>query len=129
MGGRDRIRLCGLVVALILGRAATSAAYPGGIASTVFDGTGCPLCHSGGTAPIVVLSGPTAVTPGSTAEYMLAIFGDPTQNFGGLNIAAPVGVLSTGGSFATDTRTITGLLGLAEITHSAPKQGDFLKEI
>ena len=56
MRRRDRIRVCGLVIVMVLGRAAASSAYPGGIASTAFDGTGCLLCHSGGTVPTVVLS-------------------------------------------------------------------------
>ena len=34
--------------------------------------------------------------------------------------------MTTGGPFAAGTQSIAGLLGLAEITHSAPKQGDFL---
>ena len=130
MRRRERVVLCGLAVALVLGRAAASSAYSGGIASTVFEGIGCPQCHSGGTTPSVVLSGPTVVPPGSTADYTLTIFDtNPAQNFGGFNVAASAGTLSTGGAFALDTRTIVGLLGLVEITHAAPEQGDFLNEI
>jgi hypothetical protein len=119
-----------LAVAIAVGQPAVSRAFSTGIPSTVFGLTGCPLCHSGGLTPSVLLSGPTVVAPGSTADYTLTIFDtNPAQNFGGLNVAASAGTLSTGGVFASDTRTIIGLLGLVEITHVAPEQADFLNEV
>ena len=72
----------------------------------------------------MLLSGPTTVDPGDTADYTLTIFGTPPQNYGGLNVAANGGTLSTGGPFAIGTQAISGLGGLAEITHLTPKQGD-----
>ena len=130
MKREGRILLCGVAAALILGHPTASAAYSTGIASTDFDGSGCPKCHAGGTTPSVVLSGPTVVPPGTTADYTLTIYDtSPTQNFGGCNVAASAGTLSTGGPFALDTQAIIGLLGLVEITHTAPEQGDFLNEI
>jgi hypothetical protein len=110
----------------IIGHPAVSRAFSTGIPSTVFGPSGCPLCHSGGTTPTVVLSGPTTVSPGDTADYTLTIFGNPAQTHGGLNVAADGGLLSTGGPFAAGTQTIAGLSGLAEITHTAPKQGDVM---
>jgi hypothetical protein len=114
---------------VVLGLARPTYAYSGGIASTVFNTAGCPMCHGGGALPSVVLGGPTAVAPGSTADYTLTVFGGGTQNFGGFNVAAPLGALSTGGAFALGTQAVTGLLGLVEITHSAPKQADFLNAV
>src|SRR5262249_18526094 len=64
-----------------------------------------------------------------TADYTLTIFTNPTQDFGGLNVSAPLGVLSVGGPFSTGTTTILGGGGLAEITHTMPKQADFLYTI
>lgn len=126
---RQRIVPACVIGVLMLLCAPPAHAFSTGIASTVFGPTGCPLCHAGGTAPTVVFSGPTAVAPDSTVEYTLTIFGDTTQNFGGFNVAAPLGALSTGGPFAAGTQAITGLLGLAEITHTMPKQGDFLSVV
>src|SRR5262245_1452825 len=130
-----RVRMRRLIVAALLaalatgGGAAAANALPGGIASTVFGATGCPLCHGGGVAPDVLLSGPTSVAPGDTAEYTLTIFSNTAQNYGGFNVAVPLGTVSTGGPFALGTQTIPGALGLAEITHTAPKQGDFMNVI
>lgn len=104
-------------------------AWKTGIVSTVFDGIGCPLCHSSGTTPTVLLEGPTTLQPGETATYTFTIFSIPSQNFGGLNVSADEGTLATGGPFAAGTRTALGLLNLVEITHEAPKQGDFLSTI
>lgn len=113
----------------ILCQPAVSRAFSSGIPSTVFGPTGCPLCHAGGATPTVVLSGPTTVDPGDTADYTLTIFGNGSQQYGGLNVAADGGVLSTGGVFASNTQTVAGLSGLTEITHTAPKQGDFTNVI
>jgi hypothetical protein len=126
---RQRLVLSCVISVLVLLSAPVAHAFSSGIDSTVFGLTGCPLCHAGGTPPTVVLSGPTAVAPNSTVDYTFTIFGNTTQNFGGFNVAAPLGVLTTGGPFAAGTQAIPGLLGLAEITHTAPKQGDFLSVV
>ena len=118
-----------LVLAVVVGQPAISRAFSTGIPSTVFGPSGCPLCHSGGITPTVLLSGPTTVDPGDTADYTLTIFGNPAQQWGGFNVAANGGALTTGGPFATGTQTISGLGGLAEITHATPKQGDIMNII
>src|SRR5512135_1279498 len=108
----QRLVWMAMAVAIVVGHPAVSRAFSTGIPSTVFGLTGCPLCHSGGLTPSVLLSGPTVVAPGSTADYTLTIFGNPSQTYGGLNVAANDGVLSTGGPFATGTQAISGLAGL-----------------
>lgn len=118
-----------MIAALLIWQAPAAYAFSDGIPSTIFGGAGCPLCHSGGVPPTVVLSGPSAVAPGATVEYTFTVFGNTTQRYGGLNVAAPVGVLSTGGPFAAGMQTVSGLLGLAEISHTEPKQGDFLNAV
>jgi hypothetical protein len=114
--------------AMFLASASPSRGFSTGIGSTDFGATGCPLCHAGGTEPKVVLSGPTSVAPGQTVDYTVTIFGNSSQKFGGFNAGAPTGTLSTGGPFATGTQTVIGLAGL-EVTHTAPKQGDFMSII
>jgi hypothetical protein len=126
---RQRLVLTCVIGALSVLCAPAAHAFSSGIDSTVFGLTGCPLCHAGGTPPSVVLSGPTAVAPNDTVEYTFTIFGTTTQNLGGFNVAAPLGALTTGGPFAAGTQAIAGSLGLAEITHRAPKQGDFLSVV
>jgi hypothetical protein len=115
-----------LAALLALAPVAPASAYQGGISSTVFGSTGCPACHTGGVPPSVLLSGPAAVQPGSTVTFTLTVFGNAAQDNAGFNVAASLGTLSTGGPFAAGTRTITGMTGMTEITHSAPKPGDFL---
>jgi hypothetical protein len=117
------------ITVLMLAHAPAAHAYSSGISSATFGGGGCPSCHVGGAAPMVLLSGPAAVAPGDTVDYTLTIFGSGTQHFGGFNVAASAGTLSTGGGFAAQTKTILGLLSAVEITHSSPKQGDFLSVI
>jgi hypothetical protein len=110
--------------AIVVGQPAVSRAFSTGIPTTVFGGSGCPLCHAGGTAPAVVLSGPTVVAPGDTAPYTLTIFGSSGQPWGGLNVAANGGVLTTGGPFPIGTQILSGTGGLGEVTHTTPKLGD-----
>jgi glucose/arabinose dehydrogenase len=78
-------------------------------------GQTCTLCHASGAAiPTVTISGPAAVTAGSTNAYRLTITGGRAV-VGGFNVSteAALGVLSPGGS---DTQLIAG-----ELTHTAPK--------
>jgi hypothetical protein len=118
-----------LIVGLVVFGARATLAYPTGIASTSLTASGCNQCHSGGVTPVVLLDGPLVVSPGDTVTYTLTIFGNPAQNYGGLNVAASGGVLSLGGSFMSGTKTVTGASGFAEITHTQPKQGDLLNQI
>ena len=117
------------ILALVLAQPTVGRAFSTGIVSSVFGNTGCPACHAGGVPPSVLLSGPTVVDPGDTATYTLTIFGNPAQSYGGLNVSATGGTLSTGGPLAAGTQALAGLGGLAEITHTTPKQGDFLNAI
>jgi hypothetical protein len=123
---RRGLRRAWLVAALavVVGQPVTSRAFSTGVPSTVFGASGCPLCHSGGSPPTVVLSGPTVLSPGDTADYTLTIFGSPAQPYGGLNVSSNGGLLSGGGPFALGTQVLSGTGGLAEITHTTPKQGD-----
>ncbi len=112
-----------LVAMLLVGLTGPAAvhAVSTGITTLSFNAAGCNLCHFGGTTPMVSLTGPTTVTGGSTSVYTLAITNPVGQSFGGLNVSAPSGVLSTGGPDATSTQTLTGTGGRAEITHTTPK--------
>lgn len=117
------------VSVLALVWASTAQAFSSGIATTSFPvpSLACNFCHNGGAAPTVTLecvdcgAGPPAVDPLAAHEFKLTVFEIGLQNHAGLNISSPLGVLSTGGAFATDTQTIAGAGGLDEITHSAPK--------
>jgi len=113
-----------VALAIVVGQPTVSRGFSTGIPSTVFTGTGCPLCHAGGTTPTVVLSGPTVVDPGDTAPYTLTIFGSLAQPWGGLNVRANDGAITTGGPFPIGTQLLSGLGGLAELTHTTPKLGD-----
>jgi hypothetical protein len=124
-----RLAYAWLTALLVVTTAHAALAFSGGIAATVFGATGCPLCHTGGTTPSVILNGPTTVLPGDTATYTFTVFGNPSQPFAGLNVSASDGTLALGGPFSLGTRTVLGILGLVEITHQAPKQGDFLNEV
>lgn len=75
----------------------------------------CVNCHSGGIEPMVALSGPSMVVPGSTNSYTLSITGGQ-QIAGGLDVAADAGTL-----IATDPGT---RLQSGEITHNAPRHVD-----
>lgn len=59
--------------------------------------TGCLPCHGAAANPNVkvVVSGPTKVTPGNTAQYTIAINGDPEAG-GGLDVSASGGKLAAG---------------------------------
>ena len=55
-------------------------------------GASCSLCHNTGLAPVVALSGPTSVAPGSVTRYRFTI-NDSPQLVGGLNVSANSGTL------------------------------------
>ncbi|MHB8879543.1 MAG: choice-of-anchor V domain-containing protein [Myxococcaceae bacterium] len=117
------MRLFGSIVSMVaLGFAPQALAHSAGIASTSFAGTGCNLCHSGGTAPTVVLTGPASMSAGVASTFRLTV---STANGleGGLNLRS-----SVSGTFAAlstlpgaSVRTITGANGWPEATHSSPK--------
>lgn len=73
----------------------------------------CTMCHSGGSAPTVELTGPTSLAAGATGQYKLTITGGPGLK-GGMNVA----VDDTAASLepGTDTRKQTN-----ELTHKAAK--------
>lgn len=107
---------------VLLLMAAPAHALSSGVPSTFFNAnTGCNQCHSGGQAPAVMLAGPTAVEPGSTAEYTFTILAVGNQDRGGLNASALAGTLSIGGAFSAGTRPIAGAGRRDEITHARPK--------
>src|SRR5262245_53635583 len=110
---------------LAMALAATLAdGFPGGVTTLNFTPSGgCNLCHSTGTVPVVTLTGPTTVGPGSTNVYTLTVTNPGTQTHAGLNVSALSGVFTTGGPSAMNTQTLNGTGGRAEITHSAPKAG------
>jgi len=54
------------------------------------------VCHSGGIAPTVALTGPTSVEAGSTNTFTLSMSGGQ-NNLGGFNVS------TTGGSLASST--------------------------
>lgn len=111
-------------VTAVLVQPGVGRAFSTGITSAVFGNSGCPVCHAGGSAPTVVLNGPTVVAPGDTAPYTLTIFGNLAQPYGGLNVTASDGTLATGGPFALGTQILAGIGGFAEVTHVTPKLGD-----
>ncbi len=90
-------------------------------------GTICNVCHSGGTVPVVTLTGPANVAPGTISTYTLTIdvpaSTTTNQRAGGLDVSADGGVL-----FATDPGTqIPG--GTVEITHTAPRTMNASREV
>lgn len=65
------------------------------------SGSTCSACHSGGTAPVLTLTGPNSVEAGSTNTYTLTMSGGQ-QNAGGFNVSTTAGTLSTTMSDATN---------------------------
>jgi len=78
-------------------------------------GNSCLLCHSGGAAPTVNLSGPISVQPGTINTYTLTISGGQA-NSGGLGVSADAGTLI---NTLASTR-----LQANEITHSSRATAD-----
>jgi hypothetical protein len=116
-----RIRLCAAIVpALLLGMAlmlwipVSATAYSNGWGG---GGSGCAPCH--GPEPTVSLNvaitGPTTLTPGQTANYVLTI--DPTNSGGAFSVDAINATLG-----AVDANTI--LLGTA-VSHATANVGDW----
>ncbi len=76
-------------------------------------GNFCALCHNTGLTPVVAISGPTSVAPGSVTGYQFTI-NDSPQLIGGLDVSASSGTLLVP---AGNTRIKK--LG-QELTHSQP---------
>jgi glucose/arabinose dehydrogenase len=117
-----RVRIGSLVVSLglVVSSASSVLANHGGIPGfsgipTANGGQICNLCHTGGVAPTVMLSGPTLVDAGTTYSYSLDISGG--QQFGcGFGAAATDGEL-------TAVEAGTELFD-DDSTHSAPRPVD-----
>ncbi len=106
----------------VFGRAPSVDAFSGGISSLSFSGAGgCNDCHAGGLVPVVTLTGPASVDPDATHEYTVTVSDVGSQDLAGLNVAAALGVLGTGGGNAASTQGILGAGGRTEITHTGPK--------
>jgi hypothetical protein len=77
-----------LSLVITLGIAAPSLAYKNGNTgvSGEHEGPTCNMCHSGGSAPQVELSGPATLEAGGVAAYRLLITGGAAR-VGGLNVA------------------------------------------
>jgi HYDIN/CFA65/VesB-like, Ig-like domain len=73
-------------------------------------GSICNSCHSGGTTPTVVLTGPTSLATSSTAVYTLTITGGAAV-VGGLDVAKSAGTLQATGP---NTQLMSG-----EVTQTA----------
>ncbi len=72
-------------------------------------GNSCALCHSGGTAPTITLTGPVSVQPGTVNTYTLTISGGQA-NSGGLDVSVDAGTLI---STLANTKLQSG-----EVTHT-----------
>jgi len=83
-------------------------------------GNNCSICHSGGTTPVVTLTGPSQVAPGTINTYTLKISGGQ-QNSGGLNVSVDAGTLN---SIIAGTKIQAG-----EITHTARATADANGEV
>jgi len=78
-------------------------------------GPTCNVCHSGGIAPTVTLSGPVYVLKGSTRNYSLLVSGGQAVA-AGLDVSVDSGTL-----VASETGTH---LDAGEVTHDAPRNVD-----
>ena len=113
-----------LLLCVVLLPAPRVEAYSAGVASSQFGAGGCNGCHSGGVEPTVTVTGPTTVTAGTTAEYLLTILSPTGQEGGGFNATVDVGTLAVGGAQSAGTRVIASGQGNNDATHSGVKVGD-----
>lgn len=117
-----KFRLFALALALVAPQSAH--AYSSGISSNALGPTGCNVCHTGGTAPTVSVTGPTTVTGGTSNEYLVTISSPAGQLSAGLNAHIDIGTLAAGGSESTLTKIIASGSGNNDITQSGTKAGD-----
>ena len=101
----------GLVVGLLGSRVAQ--AYSTGISGHSGNpgtngGMTCNACHGGGQVPVVTLTGPASVTPGSTHTYVLAVqsTNPSVQTYAGRDVSATAGNLAPSGA---DTQVMGSL--------------------
>jgi hypothetical protein len=114
------------MVAVIVGLATSatpSAAFSGGMTGhsgnpDINFAATCTACHGGGSVPVVQLTGPAVVAPGSVHTYMLTVqsAAPGQQTAAGLNVSATAGLLA---SLGADTQVLDG-----EITQTAPMAND-----
>lgn len=79
------------------------------------QGSNCADCHSGGTAPLVRLEGPSAVYAGALATFRFVVESQSSrQQFAGFNVAASQGRLEP-------LRGEGAYAQLGELTHDTPK--------
>jgi uncharacterized protein (TIGR03382 family) len=75
----------------------------------------CTMCHNGGTAPTVEISGPTTLAAGATGQYTLIIRGGAAVK-AGMNVAASDAAASLEPGSATEQKKEAG-----ELTHKTSK--------
>lgn len=111
-----------LLLFAMLALTAPAGAYNGGISGysgnpAINNGMSCESCHGGGATPIVDLSGPMTVTPGSMNTYALKISGGQAAGgqtgYGSLDVSATSGALA---AFEAGTQLMGG-----EIVQTAKK--------
>jgi PKD repeat protein len=112
-----RTRVFLFLLLAILASSGLASASGDGIAGysgdpAIFNGRSCEACHGGGFVPVVDLTGPMTVTPGSTSTYTLTISGGQAA-WGGLDVSATAGALA-----ATDAGT---RLDGGEVVHATPR--------
>src|SRR6266516_459628 len=77
-------------------------------------GAVCNACHSGGTAPVVALSGPTTLAAGATGQYTFTITSKATTDkIGGVDVA-----VSSSAAQLTPVSTTVQAAG-GEIVHNS----------
>jgi MYXO-CTERM domain-containing protein len=99
------------------------------------SGVFCNACHTGGSQPTVVLTGPTSVTANSTHTYVLTITGGSAEA-GGLNAAVDVddAIMGARGELRVQNNEVThsdeqnfsnGSLALSFTVRAPPRNGPF----
>ncbi len=124
-GGRVHVLRLGLIVAIgivflglqqagVLAFGNGASGYSGDPATN--GGATCTSCHSGGTDPVVSISGPATVDVGTTHTYTLTVTGAQSGSNprGGLDVSVDSGALATIGGAGTS-------LTSGEIIHSSAK--------
>lgn len=105
--------LVGLVVSLRANaNSGGLAGYTGKPNAASATGQSCNGCHTGGSAPMVTLTGPASLAAGTSAEYALVVVGDGTTAGG---VAATNGVKLTAGAGFRES--------FGEMVQSAPQGG------
>lgn len=119
-----RILAPSFALALALAAPQSALAFSAGISSGALGASGCNLCHAGGTAPTISLTGPTTVTAGSSTEYLLTITSPVGQLSGGLNATVDIGSLTVGGADSAMTQITPSGGGNDDVTHTGAKLGN-----